>query len=262
MVINSSIKSTLSNPELSSIFKRRQVAAFFHSTPVLERRRRSQWETKNSYTRRFRSQQWKHSVLFDMNAFAERLFHGWQPDSDSDSDGQPHSGPSWFSRQEWDDESSRHRRYNPRGQSKSKRRFHFCDDDFEVETVFRSAFGGDRFTFWSFIDDDEPRSQGWSSHGNGHRHSWRHAYQSEEEYDSSESDSSYRTRSDLASERLTLGLSASGPLRLEEVKNAYRACALKWHPDRHHGSSKGVAEEKFKHCSAAYQSLCDKLEMA
>uniref|UniRef100_A0A803QP12 J domain-containing protein n=1 Tax=Cannabis sativa TaxID=3483 RepID=A0A803QP12_CANSA len=68
-----------------------------------------------------------------------------------------------------------------------------------------------------------------------------------------------RQESDLSSHRLALGLSVSGPLKLEEVKNAYRACALKWHPDRHLGSSKAVAEEKFKLCSAAYQSLCDKL---
>ncbi|KAG5243804.1 DnaJ subfamily member [Salix suchowensis] len=40
------------------------------------------------------------------------------------------------------------------------------------------------------------------------------------------------------------------------------ACALKWHPDRHRGSSKAIAKEKFKLCSincAAYQSICGKL---
>lgn len=79
----------------------------------------------------------------------------------------------------------------------------------------------------------------------------------DEEYGySTDSDSS---ESDLASHRMALGLSVSGPLKLEEVKNAYRTCALKWHPDRHQGASKAIAEEKFKLCSAAYQSLCDKL---
>ncbi|RZC20683.1 hypothetical protein D0Y65_007166 [Glycine soja] len=63
------------------------------------------------------------------------------------------------------------------------------------------------------------------------------------------------------SDRLALGLSVSGPLKLEDVKNAYRPCALKWHPDRHQGSSKAVAEEKFELCSAAYQSLCDSLAL-
>nr|GME01746.1 DnaJ/Hsp40 domain-containing protein [Ipomoea batatas] len=67
--------------------------------------------------------------------------------------------------------------------------------------------------------------------------------------------------SDLKSERLALGLNPSGPLNLEDVKNAYRSCALKWHPDRHAGPSKVVAEEKFKVCSAAYQLLCDKMAL-
>ncbi|KHN07432.1 Chaperone protein DnaJ [Glycine soja] len=65
----------------------------------------------------------------------------------------------------------------------------------------------------------------------------------------------------VISDRLALGLSVSGPLKLEDVKNAYRPCALKWHPDRHQGSSKAVAEEKFELCSAAYQSLCDSLAL-
>lgn len=66
---------------------------------------------------------------------------------------------------------------------------------------------------------------------------------------------------DLSSQRLALGLNASGPLNLEDVKNAYRSCALKWHPDRHQGPSKVVAEEKFKACSSAYQSLCDNISL-
>ncbi|KAL8041570.1 hypothetical protein ABFS82_10G171500 [Erythranthe guttata] len=60
-------------------------------------------------------------------------------------------------------------------------------------------------------------------------------------------------------DRSALGLSANGPLNLEDVKTAYRSCALKWHPDHHRGFSKAFAEEKFKICNAAYQSLCDKL---
>ncbi|KAI3471536.1 hypothetical protein Pfo_028186 [Paulownia fortunei] len=64
---------------------------------------------------------------------------------------------------------------------------------------------------------------------------------------------------DMTSERLTLGLSATGPLNLEYVKIGYRPCAVKWHPDHHQGFSKAFAEEKFKICSSAYQSLCNKL---
>ncbi|VFQ74085.1 unnamed protein product [Cuscuta campestris] len=68
-------------------------------------------------------------------------------------------------------------------------------------------------------------------------------------------------QTDLRSQRLALGLNASGPLNLEDVKNAYRSCALKWHPDRHQGPSKVVAEEKFKACSSAYQSLCNNISL-
>ncbi|KAL3637314.1 hypothetical protein CASFOL_019613 [Castilleja foliolosa] len=61
-------------------------------------------------------------------------------------------------------------------------------------------------------------------------------------------------------DRLALGLHAAGPLKIEDVKTAYRSCALKWHPDHHQkASSKAFAEEQFKKCNAAYQSLCDEL---
>ncbi|KAL0449764.1 UNVERIFIED_CONTAM: hypothetical protein Slati_1532800 [Sesamum latifolium] len=38
---------------------------------------------------------------------------------------------------------------------------------------------------------------------------------------------------------------------------SFRLSALKWHPDKHQGSSRADAEEKFKHCVNAYKSLCD-----
>jgi DnaJ-class molecular chaperone len=62
-----------------------------------------------------------------------------------------------------------------------------------------------------------------------------------------------------ASHRQTLGLSPWGPLKLEDVKKAYRTCALQWHPDRHEEFNKEAAEEKFKLCTVAYQSLIEKL---
>ncbi|EPS59453.1 hypothetical protein M569_15355, partial [Genlisea aurea] len=124
------------------------------------------------------------------------------------------------------------------------------DDKFE--TIFRSAFGGNPF-FHSFSFDDETRYRNSSSyHCNRSRSNYYY-------YQEDDSDSSPENERVLSSDRVALGLSRSGPLNLVDVKNAYRACALKWHPDRHHGSSKAVAEEKFKACSAAYQSLCSEL---
>ncbi|CAH2051331.1 unnamed protein product, partial [Thlaspi arvense] len=58
------------------------------------------------------------------------------------------------------------------------------------------------------------------------------------------------------SERNVLGLPLCGPLKLEDVKNAFRSAALKWHPDKHQGPSQAAAQEKFKLCVDAYKSLC------
>ncbi|KAL0404996.1 UNVERIFIED_CONTAM: hypothetical protein Sradi_2140400, partial [Sesamum radiatum] len=100
------------------------------------------------------------------------------------------------------------------------RDFEFCNDDADVEfeTIFRSAFGGNRYFYWSFTTDDEPRYRNSSSYSSNYRTStgWRYHY--EDEYDSS---SEYeKPMTDLTSDRLALGLSASGPINLEDVKNA------------------------------------------
>ncbi|CAN6970833.1 unnamed protein product [Brassica rapa subsp. trilocularis] len=61
------------------------------------------------------------------------------------------------------------------------------------------------------------------------------------------------------SDRKALGLPLAGPLKLEDVKNAYRSSAKKWHPDTNQGPSKAEAQEKFKLCVEAYNSLCSAL---
>ncbi|KAI8562081.1 hypothetical protein RHMOL_Rhmol03G0007100 [Rhododendron molle] len=177
------------------------------------------------------------------------------------------SEESPWSRREFGAKDSKRGSTSTKGSySTSRSSFHFCDDDNDYETIFfRSAFGGNRFggnrsLYWSFIEEDfHNRWQSSSGHQSNYRTSWNWRHGEDEDYDSStESDSS---ETDLVSYRLVLGLSPSGPLKLDDVKNAYRTCALKWHPDRHQGSSKAVAEEKFKACSAAYESLCDKMAL-
>jgi len=44
---------------------------------------------------------------------------------------------------------------------------------------------------------------------------------------------------------------------LDEIKKAYRKQALEWHPDRHSGAEKEVAEKRFKEINEAYQVLSD-----
>ncbi|XP_011075142.1 uncharacterized protein LOC105159683 isoform X1 [Sesamum indicum] len=240
-------------------------ASLFHSTPVFERRRRTHWDSAssfrssprkfNQYTNRLRKQ----NLLRNVSEFADHLFQSWQSDRD-DCDQPSGRGSSWF-RPSFRDDGYKKGKSRYRASQASRRDFEFCndDDDVEFETIFRSAFGGNRYFYWSFTTDDEPRYRNSSSYSSNYRTSTGWKYHYEDEYDSS---SEYeKPMADLTSDRLALGLSASGPINLEDVKNAYRACALKWHPDRHQGSSKVVAEEKFKACSAAYQSLCNKLAL-
>ena len=97
--------------------------------------------------------------------------------------------------------------------------FQFCEDDTEVETILRSAFGGSRTFYWSFINEEIPQWGSSSGYRNNYRSSWNWRDRMDEEYGySTDSDSS---ESDLASHRMALGLSVSGPLKLEEVKNAW-----------------------------------------
>lgn len=98
----------------------------------------------------------------------------------------------------------------------------FCEDDIDVEDIFRSTFGGSRVFYWSFINEENPhwgRSGNFSNYGK----SWKWKHQSNNRYDSStESESeSECLRSNSVSDRLALGLSASGPLKLEDVKIAW-----------------------------------------
>lgn len=91
-----------------------------------------------------------------------------------------------------------------------------CSDDEEVETILRSAFGGERFFYQSFNHAKFywTNSSGYSYY----RSSWNWKYRTDDENDTSNDCNSAELA--LASERQTLGLSLSGPLKLEEVKSA------------------------------------------
>ncbi|KAJ6799576.1 uncharacterized protein M6B38_206340 [Iris pallida] len=252
-----------------------RAACSFHSTPFVERKRRTHWNSGggsykpkrfNSYTQRMSRLDSKRTLLRDVSDFAEYLFESW-----NDEDGR---ATAWFRRQHWSkgaqvDGFSSHEPQWGSSRNKRKGGFDFSSsDDDGVETIFRSTFGGQRpayrgersafrgegYYYWSFNNSDNFQWR-YSSGKANHRSSWD--WRDESDYEEEETNSS--PRSNLAPERLALGLNASGPLKLEEVKNAYRTCALRWHPDRHQGSSKVAAEEKFKHCSAAYKTLCDNL---
>lgn len=48
----------------------------------------------------------------------------------------------------------------------------------------------------------------------------------------------------------------------DAIKKAYRALALRWHPDRHQGAAKASAEQRFKAASEAYEVLSDPAKRA
>lgn len=58
-----------------------------------------------------------------------------------------------------------------------------------------------------------------------------------------------------ASSLKTLGLQTSRGLTSASLRDAFRACALAWHPDRHAGPEKHAAEAKFKEAQTAYTLL-------
>ncbi|KAF8094760.1 hypothetical protein N665_0354s0047 [Sinapis alba] len=97
--------------------------------------------------------------------------------------------------------------------------------------------------------EDEEEEEEEESYSSSNYTNWWRSNNSYESYDPVE-----------ASHRETLGLSPWAPLKIEDVKHAYRNCALKWHPDRHDDSTKDEAEAKFKFCNVAYQSLIQKLQ--
>ncbi|XP_078148044.1 uncharacterized protein LOC144543597 [Carex rostrata] len=233
-----------------------RASCSFHSTAALEKKRRTQWNYGFNYygkRRKNRNGDSKRALFRNMSDYAELLFQSWREEEER----KPISRRSWFRNHHWVRGTDKTSGFNPHGPQNSanfdRKNGIFdsssSDDDEEVETIFRSTFGG-RFTYWSF-----DRSN--STYRNFHNRSRDWSYDSDEDED--ETFDRNKTKSEMALAKKTLGLSISGPLKLEEVKSAYRTCALRWHPDRHHGSSKVEAEEKFKNCSAAYKTLCDSL---
>ncbi|KAF8094758.1 hypothetical protein N665_0354s0045 [Sinapis alba] len=249
-------------------------AAFFHSTPVLERKRRTSWDSKsNVHRKRFRRMREKQELLRNVNAFASNMFTSWHDEFVDDDEPPSQKRTSWFKKQYAKEPKGK---WNGKhgSQSWGPRNFDFCevDEDFDIDYIFPGGPRGFSFSF-TYEDDEPPR---WHHHrdhsssrfsNNSNKKSWRskhhRIYEDEDDgYTSTESsDSDSESEPNQASHRQALGLSPSGPLNLKDVKHAYRTCALKWHPDRHQGSTKEAAEAKFKLCSVAYQSLCEKISL-
>ncbi|KAG2575892.1 uncharacterized protein LOC120642193 isoform X1 [Panicum virgatum] len=155
--------------------------------------------------------------------------------------------------------------HNHRKSKKDKARFcNFFHEDHYVhpDEIFEAIFGTHHGFTWSHIswEDFHFRNRSFRFRWSGGE-SHRERIPSDDE-DESEEDSRETTSVGSHAHRVILGLPPCGPLTLEDVKTAFRASALRWHPDRHPGSSQAVAEEKFKLCVNAYNSLCSVLKAA
>ncbi|PWZ19088.1 hypothetical protein Zm00014a_015102 [Zea mays] len=128
------------------------------------------------------------------------------------------------------------------------------DDDDECAHTPYGTYGGKKSFTWYWPGEDD----GLGSNPSGFQ--WREESQSAKskekfwnESDVDEDEGS--SRDDLRSYRISLGLPVLGPLKLDHIKAAFRASALKWHPDKHQGPSQAEAEEKFRRCVEAYNAL-------
>lgn len=156
--------------------------------------------------------------------------------------------------------------HNHRKSKKDKERFcNFFHEDHCVhpDDLFEAIFGAHHGFTWSHIS-----WEGFHFGDKSFRFRWsggesrRQRIPSDSEDEESEDESRETTSVGSHAHRVILGLPPCGPLTLEDVKTAFRASALRWHPDRHPGSSQAMAEEKFKLCVNAYNSLCSVLKAA
>ncbi|CAL5029137.1 unnamed protein product [Urochloa decumbens] len=155
--------------------------------------------------------------------------------------------------------------HNQRKSKKDKARFcNFFHENHYVhpDEIFEAIFGTHHGFTWSHISWEDFRfgDRSFRFRRSGGE-SQRERIPSDSE-DESEEDSRETTSVGSHAHRVILGLPPCGPLTLEDVKTAFRASALRWHPDRHPGSSQAVAEEKFKLCVNAYNSLCSVVKAA
>lgn len=154
------------------------------------------------------------------------------------------------------------RRFGKPDLKRKKRKFRresFSADFDDPETIFQERFGN-RWYSWTYQKREESSFQystsgfEWRKHSNRTDHRTKD-WENESDIESDDEQCTVGSSSD----RTILGLPPSGPLKLDDVKNAFRLSALKWHPDKHQGSSQAMAEEKFKLCLNAYKSLCTAL---
>ncbi|KAF8011906.1 hypothetical protein BT93_I0132 [Corymbia citriodora subsp. variegata] len=250
-------------------------SAAFHSTPATYEKWKNKWNSDFARGGQQPSKNYIRYATRQKRADAKKALKDLLLNSGSSRFSFLEKGPAW----NIDETENQSDTCGNRGRSKSssqragksyqkkmKRKFKresFCEDlDDHPEMVFQATFGNRWYT-WSFNSRHsfafENASSGFQwredfNGGNRRAREWETASETESD------DESIRIGS--VSDRKMLGLPTTGPLKIEDVKNAFRLSALKWHPDKHQGPSQSMAEEKFKLCVDAYKSLCSALSVA
>ncbi|XP_074571563.1 uncharacterized protein LOC141828097 isoform X2 [Curcuma longa] len=122
------------------------------------------------------------------------------------------------------------------GKSKGRQKG-FSDEYYheQPETIYEAYFGRFRGFSWSqeawenFHFNKSGKQFEWKDESRWERTS-RRAWSGSDDDDELTDVSSHM-------HRVTLGLPPTGPLKLVDVKSAFRISALKWHPDKHQGPS-------------------------
>ncbi|KAF3440525.1 hypothetical protein FNV43_RR18809 [Rhamnella rubrinervis] len=259
--------SLLRNSLISSTFTTTHFA-FFHSTPTSCEK----WKKKWDFDIKGSQQPTKNYVRYatrQKRADAKKALKNLLYKSGSLEDEE-----LWKIGGQAEKPGNSHRKHKPKSstphaekyrEKKIKRKFKkhcFCEDFDEHHEPFFQATFGNRWYTWSFNSSQDSFSQSTTSGFEWREHSsWKNKSKTWSASSETESDDeSYTVGS--CSDRTILGLPPTGPLKIDDVKKAFRLSALKWHPDKHQGPSQATAEEKFKHCVNAYKSLCNAVSPA
>ncbi|XP_021889124.1 uncharacterized protein LOC110808084 [Carica papaya] len=252
----------------SSLTKTTTVySASFHSTPAVYEKWKNKWSFDVGGGAQQPSKNYVRYSVRQKRADAKKALKDLLFNSGSSKFSLPDEESMWNfdggnARDSKSYNSKRRSKFSPRSSEKShhkktKRRHgkeSFSEDFDHSENTFRATFG-DRCYTWTFREEPYSRNSTygfeWREYSSQTNHKTKAWDSSDAECDN---EASYAVGS--WSDRTILGLPPTGPLKLEDVKNAFRISALKWHPDKHQGPSQAAAEEKFKLCVSAYKSLC------
>ncbi|KNA15219.1 hypothetical protein SOVF_100170 [Spinacia oleracea] len=237
--------------------------AYLHSTPIYNEKWKNKWDydsggapppSKNyaRYVTRQKRADSKKALWSLVSKYGEsgtsfQKLHGassWDLNSGEKSKSSTNKGRSKSDRSQ--------KIHNHRIRREFRKRYLSEDDDDHREPRFQASFGNRRYS-WSWTGTSQRSTPGFDwrdsfHHTSDHQKDWKTTDEPDSEAEAFNVGS--------CSDRAVLGLPQNGPLKLKDVKNAFHLSALKWHPDKHQGSSQAAAEEKFKLCVDAYKSLC------